>query len=32
MVAQHENFVVKLRFREHGIDKPGVIDILEGSG
>ncbi len=32
MVAQHENMHVRLPFREHGIDKPGVIEILEASG
>lgn len=32
MVAQHDNLFVKLPFREHGIDKQGVVEILEGSG
>ena len=32
MIAQHENLLVKFPFREHGVDKPGVIEILEGSG
>ena len=32
MVAQHENLVVKMPFRDHGIDKAGVLEILEGSG
>lgn len=32
MVAQDENLEVRLPFREAGIDKPGVIDILEASG
>ncbi|POS07316.1 hypothetical protein C3Y08_15335 [Burkholderia gladioli] len=32
MVAQHENMHVCMPFREHGIDKPGVIEILEASG
>lgn len=32
MVAQHENLIVKMPFRENGIDKPAVLDILEGSG
>ncbi|MDP9784872.1 phosphoadenosine phosphosulfate reductase family protein [Pseudomonas sp. FP1154] len=32
MIARQDNLVVKLPFREHGIDKPGVIDILEASG
>lgn len=32
MIAQDENLIVKLPFREAGVDKPGVIEILEGSG
>ena len=32
MIAQDENLIVKLPFREDGIDKPGVIEILDGSG
>ena len=32
MVAQHDNLLVKLPFRERGVDKQGVIEILEGSG
>jgi hypothetical protein len=32
MIAQDDNLIVKLPFRENGIDKPGVIEILEGSG
>lgn len=32
MVAQHENLIVRMPFREHGIDKPGVFELLEGSG
>jgi len=32
MVAQHNNLKVKMPFRERGIDKPGVIELLEGSG
>lgn len=32
MVTQHDNLIVKLPFREHGIDKASVIEILEGSG
>lgn len=32
MVAQHDNLIVKLPFREHGVDKPGVLELLEGSG
>lgn len=32
MVAQHNNLKVIMPFRERGIDKPGVIELLEGSG
>jgi 3'-phosphoadenosine 5'-phosphosulfate sulfotransferase (PAPS reductase)/FAD synthetase len=32
MVAQHKNLTIKLPFREKGIDKSGVLDILESSG
>lgn len=32
MVAKHPNLEVILPFREHGIDKQGVIEILESSG
>lgn len=32
MIAQDENLTVKLPFREDGIDKAGVIEILESSG
>lgn len=32
MIAQHENLIVRMPFREHGIDKAGVFDLLEGSG
>lgn len=32
MVAQHENLSVHMPFREAGIDKLGVLEILEGSG
>jgi hypothetical protein len=32
MIAQDDNLIVKLPFREDGIDKPGVIEILDGSG
>jgi hypothetical protein len=32
MVAQHENLAVKFPFREHGIDRLGVLEILEASG
>ncbi|NIA00759.1 phosphoadenosine phosphosulfate reductase family protein [Massilia sp. CCM 8734] len=32
MVAQHENLKVLMPFRDNGVDKPGVIELLEGSG
>lgn len=32
MVAQHDNLIVKMPFREAGVDKPGVFELLEGSG
>lgn len=32
MVAQHENLSVHMPFREAGVDKLGVLEILEGSG
>ena len=32
MIAQDDNLLVKLPFRDDGIDKPGVIEILDGSG
>lgn len=32
MVAQHENLFVRMPFREHGIDKAGVFELLEGAG
>jgi 3'-phosphoadenosine 5'-phosphosulfate sulfotransferase (PAPS reductase)/FAD synthetase len=32
MIAQDENLTVRLPFRENGIDKLGVLEILEGSG
>ena len=32
MIAREDNLVVRLPFREHGVDKPSVIDILESSG
>jgi hypothetical protein len=32
MVATHKNLTVSLPFREHNIDKQGVLDILEASG
>lgn len=32
MVTQHENLVVHLPFREGGVDRLGVLEILEGSG
>lgn len=30
--SKHDNLIVKLPFKDAGIDKPGVIDILEASG
>ena len=32
MVAQHDNLKVIMPFRDNGVDKPGVIELLEGSG
>jgi len=32
LISQHENLIVKLPFREHGVDKPGVYDLLDASG
>ncbi|MBC3832429.1 phosphoadenosine phosphosulfate reductase family protein [Undibacterium amnicola] len=32
LISQHDNLIVKLPFREHGIDKPGVYDLLDASG
>ena len=32
LISQHENLEVILPFREHGIDKPGVYDLLDASG
>jgi hypothetical protein len=32
MVAQDDNLIVRLPFREAGIDKLGVLEILDGSG
>jgi len=32
LVSQHENLMVKLPFREHGVDKAGVYDLLDASG
>ena len=32
MTSTHDKLLVKLPFREHGVDKAGVMDILEGSG
>jgi len=32
LTSQHENLIVKLPFREHGIDKAGVYDLLDASG
>lgn len=30
--SKHQNLVVKLPFKEQGIDKAGVLDLLEGAG
>jgi len=30
--SKHENLIVRLPFKDAGIDKPGVTDILDGSG
>lgn len=30
--SKNDNLIIKLPFREEGIDKPGVMDILESSG
>ena len=30
--SKHQNLVVKLPFKEEGIDKAGVLDLLEGAG
>lgn len=32
LVSQHDNLQVVMPFREHGVDKPGVYDLLESSG
>jgi hypothetical protein len=32
LISQHENLIVKFPFREHGVDKPGVYDLLDASG
>jgi hypothetical protein len=32
MIAQDDNLIVKLPFREAGIDRQGVLEILDGSG
>lgn len=32
LISQHANLEVKLPFREHGIDKLGVYDLLDASG
>ena len=32
LVSQHENLIVKLPFREQGVDKMGVYDLLDASG
>ena len=31
-ISKHDNLVVKLPFKDAGIDKPGVLDILDGAG
>jgi 3'-phosphoadenosine 5'-phosphosulfate sulfotransferase (PAPS reductase)/FAD synthetase len=31
-ISSDDNLIVKLPFREHGVDKKGVMDILEASG
>ena len=30
--SKHDNLVIKLPFKDAGIDKPGVLEILDGSG
>ena len=30
--SKHDNLVIKLPFKEAGIDKPGVLEILDGAG
>lgn len=32
LISQHENLRVQLPFREHGVDKMGVYDLLDASG
>ncbi|WP_299537248.1 phosphoadenosine phosphosulfate reductase family protein [uncultured Herbaspirillum sp.] len=32
LVSQHDNLEVVMPFREHGIDKPGVYNLLDASG
>lgn len=32
LISQHDGLQVKLPFREHGIDKQGVFDLLDASG
>ncbi|MEN7528914.1 phosphoadenosine phosphosulfate reductase family protein [Cupriavidus sp. DL-D2] len=32
LVSQHDGLQVKLPFREHGVDKQGVFDLLDASG
>lgn len=32
LISQHKNLEVVLPFRQHGVDKPGVFEILEASG
>lgn len=31
-ISKHDNLIVKLPFKDAGIDKPGVLDILDGAG
>ena len=32
LISQHDNLIVQLPFREHGVDKMGVYDLLDASG
>lgn len=32
LISQHENLEVRLPFREHGVDKAGVLELLDASG
>lgn len=31
-ISKHDNLIVKLPFKEEGIDKPGVLEVLEAAG